>query len=140
MKHEEKTTEQLINQLKGLGNRKTKKNEYGPKQYKLSLIKWGIVRRMLLKIFGKSPYQFTPAYELAIYEEKDGEIGLRDPCFVFHYANKDLAVSRMKWMEKLLRKEGGMRELILSLRNLDAKQEAIFSDYGDYFEKEMECF
>lgn len=107
---------------------------YGSQSYVLSLIKWRSLRKILAKIFEASPHSFIPSYEIALYEGKVGEIEYSNPCFVFHYANKDIAVQRIEWMKKLIQ-EGGLENLIYNLNGFDYTQEAIYSDLAEHFEK-----
>lgn len=109
---------------------------YGSEAYVLSLVKWGIVRKILSKALRASKYQFTPSYELAVYETIGNRMELNNPCFVFHYANKDIALSRMNWIKRLL-EEGGMKKLILNCKDFNYSQEGIFIDYAEYVEKKL---
>lgn len=104
------------------------------KEYTLSLVKWGIFRKLLAKIFNASPFIFIPSYELAIYEKKEGKIKYNNPCFVFHYINKEIATSRMNWAKELLIK-GGMESLVNNLKKFDPEKEVIYSDLTDYIER-----
>ena len=122
---------------------------HGSNVYTLSLVKWSIMRKVSAKIFKTSPFRFTPVYELAIYEKQNMDIedkssptkqvggsflDLDNPCFVFHFADKKIATTRMNWAKELI-ESGGMRSLIENLRNFDPKREGIYSDLTDYFER-----
>jgi len=102
--------------------------------YVFSLVKWGNIRKFLSKIFKANPFQFTPAYELAIYKKTQGKITLSNPYFCFHFADKDTAISRMNWI-KILVEQGrsGIEKLIEEIPNFDPEQEAMYSGPSDYF-------
>lgn len=103
-------------------------------EYTLSLVKWGFIRKVMAKIFKASPFMFIPSYELAIYERKESGLKYNNPCFVFHFSDKEMATSRMNWAKELI-ESGGMASLIEHLHNLDPKREGIYSDLTDYIEK-----
>ena len=75
-----------------------------------SLIKWGIIRKFLSKIFKANPYKFTPSYELAIYDKTEGKVYFGHPYFCFHFANKEIANMRMEMIKKLF--EGGIQGIL----------------------------
>lgn len=108
--------------------------------YVFSLVKWGIIRKILSKIFRASPFQFTPSYELAVYKKEDGKIHLSHPYFAFHFSNKDIALSRMKWI-KTLSEEGmrGIEKLIINLTSFDPKQEGVYIGPSEYVDWEISC-
>ena len=122
---------------------------HGSDVYTLSLVKWRTIRKVLAKIFKASSFRFTPTYELAIYERQNMDIedkssatkqvggsflDLDNPCFVFHFADKEIAETRMNWAKELIESEG-MRSFIENFRNFDPKREGIYSDYADYGER-----
>ena len=100
------------------------------KVYTLSLVKWGFFRKRTAKITKASPFMFIPSYDLAIYDGKAGGINYNNPCFLFHFDDRKMAVSRMKWAEEKIESEG-----MLSFRNnlseatFDPKREGIYIDY-----------
>jgi hypothetical protein len=108
------------------------------KIYVFSLVKWGIVRKFLSKIFKANPYQFTPSYELAIYDKTEGRIHFSHPYFVFHFAKGDIAISRMNWMKTLF-EEGisGIEKILGELPNFDSKREGMYSGPSDYLDWEI---
>jgi len=64
-------------------------------------------------------------------------LDLNDPYFVFHFANKNIAFKRLKWIAELI-KEGGARNIITNLKGLDYSKEGIYSDFADYVERPMD--
>ncbi len=107
---------------------------YDSNDYTLSLVKWGFVRKVMAKLFKASPFMFIPSYELVIYERNEGAIKYNNPCFVFHFADKEIAASRMNWAKELIESKG-MESFIEHLRNFDPRREGIYSDLTDYIEK-----
>ena len=106
--------------------------------YVFSLVKWGIIRKLLVKIFKANPFQFTPSYELAIYKKTAGKIALSHPYFAFYFANKDIAISKMNWMKTLFGEgKSGIEKLIEELPNFDPKREALYLGPSDYFDWEI---
>ena len=77
---------------------------------------------------------FIPSYELAIYMRKDGVIEYNNPYFVFHFADKEIAETRMNWAKELIETEG-MKSFIINLRNFDLKREGIYSGFTEYIER-----
>ena len=108
------------------------------KAYVFSLVKWGVIRKFLSRFFKANPFQFIPSYELAIYEKIDGKVYLNHPFFTFHFADKDIAVSKMNWM-KILFEEGrsGILKLVNELPNFDPTREAMYLGPDDYFDWKM---
>ena len=105
------------------------------KVYTLSLVRWGILRKIMAKIYKANPFMFMPSYDLAIYEEHEGGINYNNPCFHFLFGDRKTAISKMKWIEEKIESEG-----MLSFRNnlsevtFDPKKEGIFIDnYRDLF-------
>ncbi len=107
---------------------------HGSKVYTISLIRWGIIRKVFAGIFTASPFIFIPSYELAIYERIDGVIKYNNPCFVFHFADRESATTRMNWAKELI-ESGGMESFVENLGNFDHKREGVYSDLTDYFER-----
>jgi len=107
----------------------------GDENYVFSLVKWGIIRKLLSKVFKANPFQFIPFYELAIYEKIEGKINLNHPFFAFHFADKDTAISRMNWMKTLFEEgRSGILKLIDEIPDFDPKREAMYSGPSDYFD------
>lgn len=101
--------------------------------YMFSLIKWSIVRKIMSKLFKANPYQFTPSYELAIYERISGRINFKNPLSIFHFASKDIAVARTEYAKKLFEEgDAGMHKLIIDAENFDHHQEALYWDPSDH--------
>lgn len=75
-----------------------------------SLVKWGMIRKFLCKIFKDNCYKFTPSYELAIYEKTGDKILLGHLYFAFHFANKEVANKRMEMFKELF--EEGMQGIV----------------------------
>jgi hypothetical protein len=110
---------------------------HGSAGYIFSLIKWGIFRRAMSRLFRASPFRFIPSYELAIYDQRDAAVkNYQNPCFVFHFVDKETAISRMNWAKELI-ESGGMRSLIKNLGGFDPNKEGIYSDFADGFERKI---
>ncbi len=78
---------------------------YGSESYALSLVKCGVIRRMLIRKEIQL-YQFKPTYELGIYPMVGTKPYTMSPWAMFHYANQDIALVRMKVIAQLLSKYG----------------------------------
>ncbi len=107
---------------------------YESKTYTLSLIKWGVLRRLLAKVFNASDYIFSPSWELAIYDKEDIYSRQYDnPLFVFHFKEKIHAVRKLNLAKELIN-EGGIDAFIDGL-SINAEEEGIFCDMTNYFER-----
>jgi hypothetical protein len=106
--------------------------------YIFSLVKWGFIRKLLYKFFKEVPYRFIPCYELAIFKKGKNKITVRHPYFVFHFADKETAMSRMNWIKRLFEEgRSGILKLIDEIPNFDPKQEAMYLGPSNYFEREF---
>jgi hypothetical protein len=106
--------------------------------YIFSLVKWGFIRRLLYRLFKEIPYRFTPCYELAIFKKGGNKISVRRPYFVFHFADKEAAMSRMNWMKTLFEESrSGILKLIEEVVNFDGKREGMYLGPGDYLRREI---
>lgn len=83
---------------------------YGSESYALSLVKCGFIRRWLIRK-RLQLYQFKPTYELSIFPRVGMRMKTMEPYVVFHYANLDIALTRMKWIASILGQFGCSRFL-----------------------------
>jgi hypothetical protein len=107
---------------------------HGSHHYTLSLMPFGFLRRLFFR--GPiSNYQFKPTYELSIFPRTDSNVKITsalqtrvtNPFAVFHYANRDIALSRMQCMTDLLNRHGfeSIIELTTDMRSEPFLQEVL---------------
>jgi len=108
---------------------------YELKHYSISLVKWGFFRKILAKLFRASPFQFIPSYEIAIYDNRQGKVDLINPLFVFHFAKKETFKQRTEWAKEKI-SSGGIKSLIEDSRHFNPKEEGIYYDLVDRYQRE----
>jgi hypothetical protein len=108
------------------------------RMFLFSLVKWGVIRKFLSKIFKANPYKFTPSYELAIYDKTEGKVHFGHPYFYFHFANKEIANMRMEMIKELF-EEGiqGIVKVCELVPTFDSEKEGMYEGPSEFLNWEI---
>jgi hypothetical protein len=105
--------------------------EHAGRKITLSMVKFGLSKRILLKIKPKYPQlaMFTPRYEIALFDGgPEAVISLHKPHLIFYYPDADTATR--KWGELVAAVEqGGLHgnEIIQFIRNGDPCEQGLYA-------------